>query len=199
MAAAPVTDPERAQALLDFWFGPPGFPYHDEPRGLWFKTDDGFDDELRRRFLTDQERAAAGDYDDWMQSRDSCLALILLLDQLPRNLYRNTPAAFASDNKARTVARHALKRGFDKGLANVRRWFLYLPFEHSESLADQETSVALFAALPKSTADDGTLDYARRHHDIIRRFGRFPHRNAILGRSSTPEEIAFLREPGSSF
>jgi len=199
MAAARVTDLARAQALLDFWFGPPGFPYHDEPRGIWFKPDDGFDAELRRLFLADQERAAAGGYDDWMGARESCLALILLLDQLPRNLYRDTPAAFAGDDKARTVARHALKRGFDKGLANVRRWFLYLPFEHSESLTDQETSVALFAALPKSAADDGTLDYAKRHHDIIRRFGRFPHRNAILGRVSTPEEIAFLNEPGSAF
>lgn len=194
-----MSDPAPAQALLDFWFGPPGFPYHDEPRGIWFKPDEAFDAELRRRFLADQQRAAAGDYDDWMEARETCLALILLLDQLPRNLYRNTPAAFASDDKARTVARHALKRGVDKGLPNVRRWFLYLPFEHSESLADQETSVALFAALPKTADDDGTLDYARRHHDIIRRFGRFPHRNAILGRVSTPEELAFLQQPGSSF
>lgn len=191
---------DRAQALLDFWFGPPGFPYHDQPRGIWFEIDAGFDAELRRLFLADQESAAAGRCDDWMQSRNGCLALILLLDQLPRNLYRGTtPAAFASDDKARAVAHHVLAQGFDKGLPNVRRWFLYLPFEHSESLADQETSVALFAALPKSATNDGTLDYAKRHHDIIRRFGRFPHRNRILGRVSTPEEEAFLREPGSSF
>lgn len=190
---------ERAQALLDFWFGPPGFPYHDQPRGIWFKPDAGFDDELRRNFLADQQTAAAGGHDDWMGSRDGCLALVLLLDQLPRNLYRGTPAAFASDDKARAVARHGLARGFDRGLPVVRRWFLYLPFEHSESLADQETSVALFAALPKSAATDGTLDYAKRHHDTIRRFGRFPHRNAILGRVSTLDEEVFLREPGSSF
>lgn len=190
---------ERVTALLDFWFGPPGFPYHDQPRGMWFKPDAGFDAALRHHFLADQKSAAAGEYDNWMRSREGCLALILLLDQLPRNLYRGTAAAFACDDKARAVAHHALARGFDRGLANVRRWFLYLPFEHSESLADQETSVALFAALPQSASNDDTLDYARRHHDIIRRFGRFPHRNAILGRVSTPEEEAFLREPGSSF
>lgn len=199
MAPPPVSELERATALLDFWFGPQGFPYHDRPRGIWFKPDPAFDGELRLNFLTDHESAAAGAYDDWMNARDGCLALILLLDQLPRNLYRGTAAAFASDEKARAVARHGLARGFDRGMPIVRRWFLYLPFEHSENLADQETSVALFAALPKHTANDGTLDYAKRHHDVIRRFGRFPHRNAILGRQSTPEELAFLREPGSSF
>jgi uncharacterized protein (DUF924 family) len=189
----------RGRDLLDFWFGAPGSPHHDQPREIWFKTDAAFDDELRARFTADQKAAAAGAYDDWRQSPDGCLALILLLDQLPRNLYRGTAAAFASDEKARAVARHALAQGFDRSLPDVRRWFLYLPFEHSEDLADQETSVSLFAALPANAANDDTLAYAKRHHDTIARFGHFPHRNAILGRASTAEEEAFLREPGSSF
>jgi uncharacterized protein (DUF924 family) len=189
----------RAQALLDFWFGAPGSPHHDQWREIWFKADPAFDEDLRARFAAAQRAAAAGAYDDWQSSADGCLALVLLLDQLPRNLYRDTPAAFASDEKARAVARHALAQGFDRGLPDVRRCFLYLPFEHSEDLADQETSMSLFAALPSNATNDESLAYAKRHYEIIARFGRFPHRNAVLGRKSTPEEEAFLKEPGSSF
>jgi uncharacterized protein (DUF924 family) len=189
----------RAQALLDFWFGAPGSPHHDQPCEIWFKADPAFDEDLRARFAADQRAAAAGAYDDWQSSADGCLALVLLLDQLPRNLYRGTPVAFASDEKARTVARHALAQGFDRGLPDVRRCFLYLPFEHSEDLADQETSMSLFAALPSNVTNDESLAYAKWHYEIIARFGRFPHRNAVLGRKSTPEEEAFLKEPGSSF
>jgi uncharacterized protein (DUF924 family) len=190
---------DRAHALLEFWFGMPGTPDSDRPRAVWFKKDAEFDAALRARFLEDQKQAAAGQYDTWMETPDGSLALVLLLDQLPRNLYRGTPAAFASDEKARAVARHALDQGYDQDVPGVRRSFFYLPFEHSENLADQETSVTLCRALPPAGHSTQTLDYAIRHRDIIRRFGRFPHRNRVLGRNSTREEEAFLQESGSSF
>lgn len=190
---------DRARALLDFWFGAPGTPHFDQPRDIWFTADKSFDAQLHDRFATDQKLAAAGQYDAWMTTPDGCVALALLLDQLPRNLYRGTPAAFDSDDKARVVARRAIGRGFDQALSNVRRWFLYLPFEHSEKLEDQEISVALFRRLPADKHSEIVVDFALRHRDVIRRFGRFPHRNRILGRDSTTEEEAFLREPNSSF
>jgi uncharacterized protein (DUF924 family) len=192
-------DRTRAEALLDFWFGAPGTPEHDRPREIWFTVDPAFDADLRERFLEDQQRAAAGRYDGWASERDPCLALILLLDQLPRNLYRGTPQAFASDAKARATARQAVARGLDRTLPPVRRSFVYLPFEHSEDLADQAQAVRLFAAMPPDKDTDEQLWYARRHYEIIARFGRFPHRNRVLGRVSTPEEEAFLKEPKSSF
>lgn len=192
-------DRSKAAALLDFWFGAPDTPEHDEARKVWFTVDPDFDAALRERFLADQQRAAAGGYDGWASERDSCLALILLLDQLPRNLYRGTPQAFASDAKARATARHAVAQGFDRALPPVRRAFVYLPFEHSEDLGDQTQAVRLFAALPPGKEADEQLWYARRHYEIIARFGRFPHRNRVLGRASTAEEETFLKEPNSSF
>lgn len=191
-------DQARVNALLDLWFGLPGTTERDQPRPIWFKADAAFDTKLQK-YQPEQKAAAAGRLDHWMQASDACLALILLLDQFPRNLYRNTSAAFASDAKALQVARHALAQGFDRGLPDVRRWFIYMPFEHSEALADQETGVTLFAALPSNRDNDNTLDYAKRHRDIIARFGRFPHRNKILGRASTAAEEKFLSEPNSSF
>lgn len=191
--------PNRAQAILEFWFGAPGAPDFDQPREIWFKADDGFDADLRARFGEDQECAATGLYDSWMATPDGSVALALLLDQLPRNLYRDSPAAFASDEKARAVARHAVLKRFDQELPSVRRWFLYMPFEHSENLADQEISVFLFRSLPGDEHTRIVLDYALRHRDIIVRFGRFPHRNRILGRESSAAEKAFLLEPNSSF
>ena len=123
-----------------------------------------------------------------------------MLDQFPRNLFRDSPRAWATDALAREVARHALARGLDVTLPPVWRWFFYLPFEHSEDIHDQRLAVSLFEALvPQHPSGTEVLEYARRHHDIIARFGRFPHRNATLGRESTPEEVAFLQEPGSSF
>jgi uncharacterized protein (DUF924 family) len=123
----------------------------------------------------------------------------LLLDQLPRNLFRGSPRAFSCDPAARQAARHAVGRGFDRAVAPVRRWFFYLPFEHSEDLADQQRGLELYASLPADEDRDLCLRAAQRHHDIIARFGRFPHRNEVLGRSSTAAEAAFLREPGSRF
>ena len=189
----------RARLLLDVWFGVPGSPEHDRPRDTWFKTDAAFDQELRDRFLADHEAAAAGRLAGWMAAPETCLALILLLDQLPRNLFRGSPRAFSCDAAARQAARHAVDRGFDRAVAPVRRWFVYLPFEHSEDLADQQRSLELYGSLPPDNDRDLCLRAAQRHYDIIARFGRFPHRNHVLGRASTAKEEAFLREPGSRF
>lgn len=194
-----MNDRDRAARLLEFWFGAPGSPGCDAPREIWFKADPGFDAALRQRFLADCGRAAAGQCEHWLEQCDMALAFVLLLDQLPRNLHRGTAAAFASDAKARAAARGALARGYDRIVPAVRRLFLYLPFEHSEDLADQDLSLALFAAMPPGADRERHLDYARRHHAIIARFGRFPHRNRALGRASTPAEEAFLKEPNSSF
>ncbi len=189
----------RALLLLDFWFGAPGSPEHDRPRDIWFRADPAFDEELRRRFLADHEAAAGRALAHWLAAPDPALALVLLLDQLPRNLFRGSPRAYGCDAAARQAAGHALERGFDRAVTPVRRWFFYLPFEHSEDLADQQRSLALYASLPDDEDRDSCLRAAQQHHDIIARFGRFPHRNHVLGRASTAEEEAFLREPGSRF
>ena len=189
----------KASALIDFWFGPPGAPSRFEQREVWFKVDPGFDAQCREQFGALRERAAAGDCADWTLEAEPCLALILLLDQFPRNLFRGRAQAFATDAQARDAARAALGRGFDRSLPASWRQFVHLPFEHSEDLADQEVSVKLAAVLARDPAFAPALDYAQRHHAIIARFGRFPHRNAALGRTSTPEEDAFLKEPNSSF
>lgn len=189
----------RITALIDFWFGAPRSEERFSPHPEWFKADPAYDGRLRERFLADQHRAAAGLCDHWISEAEPCLALILLLDQLPRNLFRGTPEAFASDSQARAAARQALRQGFDRSLPQTWRGFIYLPFEHSETLADQELAVRLFAALPGNPDSEILLDYAKRHRDIVARFGRFPHRNHILGRVSSAAEAAFLAEPGSSF
>ena len=196
-----MTDAERreATALVDFWFGAPGSHERFAQRPVWFTVDPEFDAALRRRFLTLQQRAADGECANWIDEAEPCLALVLLLDQLPRNLYRGTAQAFATDAMARGVAREALSRGFDRSLPGTWRQFIYLPFEHSENLADQEHSLKLFALLARDPAFAETLDYAQRHHEIIARFGRFPHRNRALGRRSSAAEEAFLKEPNSSF
>jgi uncharacterized protein (DUF924 family) len=196
-----MTADERneATALIDFWFGPPRSPTRFQQRDVWFKADPAFDRQCRDGFEPLRQRAAAGGCADWVREAEPCLALILLFDQLPRNVFRGRAEAFATDPQAREAARIALSRGFDRSLPAAWRQFIYLPFEHSEEPADQERSVRLAAALARDPAFARTLDYARRHQAIIARFGRFPHRNAVLGRKSTPEEEAFLKEPGSSF
>jgi uncharacterized protein (DUF924 family) len=176
-------------AILDFWFA-------DGMAGRWFKKDPAFDAEVRTRLSAAYETAASGELDHWMDSADGCLALCILLDQAPRNLFRDDPRAFASDAKARAVTGHALARGFDQGLDQTRRLFLYLPLEHSEALADQELCCDLTAALDETPE---WHDYAVKHRDVIARFGRFPHRNAVLGRQTTAAEAAFLAEEGSAF
>lgn len=193
-----------AEEVLGFWFGQPPDPILNpasaRPRERWFARDAAFDEECHRRFLDAHEAAASGALDAWKAEPRSCLALVLLLDQFPRNLFRGTPRSFATDALAREVSRHALARGLDLALPPVWRWFLYLPFEHSEEVHDQRLAVALFEMLALYHRDSREpLDYARRHREVIERFGRFPHRNVALGRPSTEEEERFLQEPGSSF
>ena len=157
----------------------------------WFEKDAAFDDEVRKRFLTLYEAAASGKLTTWEGSAEGALALLILLDQFPRNMFRGQARAFATDPLARAVASRAILNGFDGAFADMRSFF-YLPFEHSEDLADQERGLTLY----KAAGDDDGLKWAKIHADIIRRFGRFPHRNAVLGRVSTPEEQAFLDSGG---
>ena len=185
--------------ILTFWF--------ENDRGVarekWFKRDAAFDQSIRDRFgaLTDQ--AATGALDSWAEAPDGALALLIVLDQFPRNLHRGSARAFAADAHARAIARDAvLTRGFDRQFSNPARAFLYLPFEHAENMGEQDISVALFEGMrdaPASRAAGGAIDYAWRHWQVIRRFGRFPHRNAALGRPNTPEEETYLAQPGAGF
>jgi len=186
------------QAILDFWFGPPGTPGHGEERTQWFRKDPAFDETIRTHFGAAIETALAGGFAEWVDARGT-LARILLLDQFTRNVYRDTPRAFAGDALGLKLARDAIGQSQDRGLVPVERWFLYMPFEHAEDAAAQQTGVDLFTRLRDETGLAGALQWAQRHAEIVRRFGRFPHRNAILGRESTPEEIAFLATPGSGF
>ena len=156
--------------------------------GKWFKKDDAFDAEIKARFLASVEAAAEGHLAAWETTSEGALALLILLDQFPRNIFRGSARAFAADPLARAVAHRAIGRGFDQRVPASERLFFHLPFEHSENLADQERAVALIGALENADL----LKWAELHADIIRRFGRFPHRNSVLGRATTPEEQAFL-------
>lgn len=188
----------QAREVLQFWFGD-GPPYADRPE--WFRKSDAFDREIERRFAPLIETALKDGLQAWAGEAHTALARVLVLDQFTRNVYRNTPRAFAGDPLALAAAQAMVSGGQDRSLAPVQRVFVYLPFEHAEDPAAQDTSVQLFGALAREApeAGSGWLDYAHRHQEIVARFGRFPHRNTILGRPSTPEEIDFLRQPGSSF
>lgn len=196
--------PERAQALLDFWFGPPGDPEHENHRHIWFKSTPEYDATLRDLFLADYEQAASGALEAWETAPESALALLLLLDQIPRNIFRASPRAYAADAMAREVADRALARGFDQHFPKPWRKFFYLPLHHSEDLADQRRSVVLFDSVREDRDPDdreeqgGLRRYGLPYVEVIARFGRFPHRNAILGRVSTPEEIAFMERVKAS-
>ncbi|MDK9703406.1 MAG: DUF924 domain-containing protein [Sulfuritalea sp.] len=188
------------RAVLDFWFLPPDHPAHGAFRPEWFRKDESFDAAIRERFGANVDAALRSARDDGTD--EALLARILLLDQFTRNIFRGTPRAFAGDAQAHKLAETLVAAGRDKNLAPCQRWFVYLPFEHKESLLDQERSVALFAGLRREMQNetfDSAYDYALRHRAVIERFGRFPHRNVILGRESTPGEIEFLKQPGSSF
>jgi uncharacterized protein (DUF924 family) len=190
---------EKAQEILEFWFGD-GAAYRPE----WFEKDPEFDERIRQRFGEDLERAIRGEYDAWAAVARGRLALVILLDQFSRNLFRGSPKSWAQDPKALDLVLEGIKLGHDTALSFTERMFFYLPLEHSEELAMQELSVLTYRALVDSRpADDGAaktvMDYAERHHEIIERFGRFPHRNEVLGRESTPEELEFLTQPNSSF
>lgn len=190
--------PATAQDVLDFWFA-------EANAAHWFAADDAFDARIRERFGSAVQAAADGRLDDWARTPSGWLALLILLDQFPRNLYRNDPRAWAADAGAQRVALSGLARGDDRQLPAVQRVFAYLPLEHAEDPALQRRSVALFEALlAEAVAEqrrpfEDYLDYARRHREVIARFGRFPHRNAALGRPSTPEELHYLAQPGAGF
>lgn len=190
-----MTATNLIRRVLDFWFGAEISPEFGVKQKKWFQADAEFDSAVTAEFAEDFEIAATGGYDSLADSARGSLALVILLDQFSRNMFRGTARAFAADAKALSVARAAVERGFDQAVPPVLRSFFYLPFEHSEVLADQQRSVALFEAL----GDADWLDYAIRHREVIVRFGRFPHRNELLGRENTPEESEFLTQPGSSF
>jgi uncharacterized protein (DUF924 family) len=174
--------------VLDFWFA-------ESTRPSWFVRSEAFDALVRAELGPLHERAVRGELDAWAADPRSALALVLLLDQAPRNLHRGSARSFASDASALRHARAVVDAGLDQNLTEVEKVFLYLPFEHSESLADQDRCLALTAAL----GDPLWHNFAEKHRVIIARFGRFPHRNAVLGRESTPEELEFLQQPGSGF
>ena len=186
--------PERAQMLLDTWFGSPGDPERERHRDIWFNSTLEHDAMLCRLFLADHEQAASGGFADWEATPEGALALVLLLDQIPRNSFRGTPRAYATDPAARAAAERAMAQGFDKTLPPAWRKFFYMPLHHSENVEDQRRSLELLEALPKDPRQVDNGKYARRYLATIERFGRFPHRNAILGRVSTPEELQFLKE-----
>lgn len=175
--------------ILDFWFAPVMVE-------KWFKQDSDLDRQVRERLGALHENAAAGEFDNWRESAEGCIALVVLLDQVPRNIFRGDPRTYATDEAARAVARHALDRGFDGELTQAQRRMLYIPLEHSEALGDQELSVRLTNHLDE---DPNWHKWALHHHGIIARFGRFPHRNGIMGRENTAEESAFLADPESAF
>jgi uncharacterized protein (DUF924 family) len=187
----------QAKEVLEYWksIGPQG----------WWRRSDEVDAEIVRRFGELHRRAAAGELDEWRSNADDCLALVILLDQFSRNMFRGDPRAFAADGLARAIADGAIQAGFDKIVDPDLASFFYMPFMHSEALADQERCIELFRAWAETLDGEArkrvenSVDFARRHRDIVQRFGRFPHRNALLGRASTPEELAFLEQPGSSF
>ena len=190
----------QAQAVLDFWFLPPDNPGYGQSRAEWFRKDEAFDARIAERFGALIDDALAGGLRAWEATPHGALARLIVLDQLTRNVHRGTPRAFAGDAQALALAQSLTEQGLDQQLPPMLRAFAYLPFEHAEDLAMQARAVELFQLLSKAQPGfESMLDYAQRHQEVIARFGRFPHRNAILGRPSTPQEVAFLRQPGSSF
>lgn len=182
-----MNDP-TVQDILKFWF-------EECSPEQWFRKDPAFDDRIREDFEELYEKVVAGCFPHWRESAEGCLAEIIVVDQFSRNIYRDDPRAFKADSKALDCTNHAIERGFDQQVGPVHRKFMYMPLQHSENREDQARSVLLYEA----HTDAETLDFAQRHKDIIDRFGRFPHRNGILGRESTEEEREFLTQPGSSF
>lgn len=184
-----MADSRTFEDVLDFWFS-------DRARALWFEKDEAFDADMRDRFADAQAAAHDGALDHWAAVPRGAMALVLLLDQMPRNIYRGTPRMYDSDPKARDLARDIRAKGFDLFFADPRqRAFCYLPFEHSEDMADQDLCVRLFRAhcLPRH------VEFGEAHRTVIRRFGRFPHRNQILGRANTPEEEEYLKDPDAGW
>lgn len=184
---------------LAFWFGCPDDPDFGQPRKVWFKADEMFDHAIRRHFQAALIDAGKGKLDHWAKDATGALALIVLLDQFPRNVYRDSAQAFAFDERARHWAHLAINKSWDQQWPPIQRVFFYLPLEHSEHLPDQQRCVALMARWKDDPVMQSYYDYAVRHHAVIEEFGRFPHRNALLNRESTAEELAHLAKPGSGF
>ena len=184
-----MADEALIDEIVEYWFG-------EGAKLYWFAPTESFDRQVRDMLLDPHERAAAGRLDHWLDDVDGCLALTILLDQVPRNAFRGTPRAFATDEKARAVARHVIQNDFDLECEPEERMFLYLPFEHHEDLNSQTLSVQLFR---ERVGVSEPIDFAERHRAVIERFGRFPHRNAVLGRPSTADESAFLAEHPEGF
>jgi uncharacterized protein (DUF924 family) len=200
MAAMSSTTPASPEAVLEFWFGPPDDPGHQLPRPAWFRKDPAFDLQIRERFGGTLEAALQGRLAAWAAEPLSALAQVIVLDQFTRNAFRDTARAFAGDAQALAAAQAMVAAGQDLTLTGVQRQFVYLPFEHAEDIATQREALRLFGALGQDEpALADLLRWAQAHHDIVERFGRFPHRNAVLGRASTAEEAAFLLTPGSAF
>lgn len=181
---------DSKREVLHFWFK------ETQPQ-QWFQKNEQFDEQIKERFLSVYELARSGLCDSWKDSAEGCLALCIVLDQFPRNMFRNTPDMFATDMKALLVAKHAIASGYDQLLKPEERRFIYLPFEHSENLNDQKKAVSLFEVMKKE--DPMGYDYALRHLEVIEKYGRFPHRNEILGRDSSPEEEEYLAQSGAGF
>lgn len=190
---------QTPEDVLSFWFSDRDDDGNPVFRKAWFEKDPAFDETMRQRFGAVHEQAAARMLEAWREEPQPALALTVLLDQFSRNMFRDTPVMYACDDYAVEVAGGALARGFGDGMPEVQRWFFFMPFMHSERLADQQTCVRLFESLPDSEAVQQGLKSARRHCEIVERFGRFPHRNAILGRQTTADEEVFLKEPDSAF
>ena len=200
--AATISTSAAALTVLDFWFRPADLFQHGQFRREWFSKNDAFDAEIRNHFGLLVEAALAGELREWNATAEGTLAHILLLDQFTRNIFRDTGRAFAGDALALALATSLVSSGRDKNLPPIQRWFAFMPFEHSETLIDQECSVALFAGLRAEAQHevfDAAYDYALRHRAVVERFGRFPHRNALLGRESTAEEIEALKLPEFHF
>ena len=191
--------PTEADEVLAFWFGREDEPGYGEFHEAWFRKDPEFDQQVQERFGPLYERAAAGELDGWREEARSCLALVICLDQFPRNMFRGDGRTHATDDKALETARYALERALDRELPPFQRVFVYMPFMHSESVEDQRRSVELFGRLAERPGAPDLTSYAVGHMEIVERFGRFPHRNVILGRETTPEEAEFLQGPDSSF
>jgi uncharacterized protein (DUF924 family) len=191
--------PTEADEVLAFWFGREDEPGYGEFREAWFRKDPEFDQQVQERFGLLYERAAAAELDGWREEARSCLALVICLDQFPRNMFRGDGRTHATDDKALETARYALERALDRELPPFQRVFVYMPFMHSESVEDQRRSVELFGRLAETPGAPDLTSYAVGHMEIVERFGRFPHRNVILGRETTPEEAEFLQGPDSSF
>ena len=186
--------------MLDFWFAAEGEPEHGAVRDLWFRKSDETDRQINERFGPLIEQGLRGELEAWAAEPQTALAQIVLLDQFTRNSFRDTPRAFAGDKRALAAAMAMVGARQDENLLPVQRVFVYLPFEHAEGIGMQEEALRLFTRLVADAPElQNMLDYAQRHHDVVQRFGRFPHRNVILGRQSTAEEIEFLKQPGSRF